>query len=389
MPATLTLAGRFGPETLETLDRLTAAFEADNPDLQVEVVDVPGTATERRQWFADSLAKRDTSLDILFVNSSWLAGLANDGALRPLEAYVESSAVDVGSFLPATGQANSPGGQLLALPWSADVGLLYYREDLLDRHGCGPPTTWAELQRCALDIRAAEDLPYGYVWQAAAYESLTCNTLEFLWSSGADLLDDRGRAIIDIPQMQVALQQMSSLIASGASPPEVTTLTEGRALAAFQDGKAVFMRNGSYAWSRLEGQDTPVRGLVGVAPLPASCLGGQGMALSAYSLHPEGAFRLMAFLTSLESQVRLALDAGQVPALEIAYQDARLLAAEPFFGDVYTALSTARHRPHSPAYPTLSETIYSEVHRMLVGDQDEAATASAIQRRLETALGQP
>jgi multiple sugar transport system substrate-binding protein len=389
MPATLTLAGRFGSESLATLDRLTANFEAGNPDFRVEVVDVPGNAAERRQWFADSLGRRDASLDIFLVDSTWLAGLAIEGALVPLGDYVESSPVDASAFLPSTIQANSPGGQLLALPWSTDAGLLYYRKDLLDRHGYDPPTTWSELQRYAVEIRAKEELPYGYLWQGAAYESLTCNTLEFLWSSGADVIDDHGRVIIDSPQTQIALQQMSSLIASGASPAEVTTFTEGHALAAFQQGNAVFMRNGSYAWARLNGHDSLVRGLVGVAPLPASCLGVQGLALSAHSLNPEGAFRLMAFLTGLESQVQFALDAGQPPVLDLAYQAARLLAAEPFSEDLYASVSSARHRPHSVAYPALSEVIYGEVHKMLAGEQDAATTATAIQHRLETAPEQP
>jgi multiple sugar transport system substrate-binding protein len=92
----------------------------------------------------------------------------------------------------------------------------------------------------------------------------------------------------------------------------------------------------------------------------------------------------MAFLVSPAQQTQLALQTGQLPALDTVYQDAQVLAEKPDLGDLRDALSTARPRPTSPAYAQMSEAIFTEVNAMLLGTQDVATTAASIQSRLET-----
>jgi ABC-type glycerol-3-phosphate transport system substrate-binding protein len=383
LPITIAIAGRFTELELAVLDDQINAFEAGNPDLKVEIVELAGRADQRREKIADLLGQGDSSIDLYIVDSTWLAGYVAPDQLSPLDELISTQGVVLEEFFPVTLEANTLNGQLYALPWTADAGLLYYRQDLLDLYGYAVPTTWVELQRIALDIKGKEDLPYGYVWQGSAYESLTCNTLEFLWAYGGDVSDDQGEISFDSPQSRTALRQMRDLIASGASPGEVTTYDEGQTLTAFQNGEAIFMHNWSYAWARLNDGDSAVRGLVGVAHLPVPCQFEQSLALSAHSQHPAEALRLMAFLVEHEQQAGLAEGMGTPPALEAVYHDADLLRSDPFWENLHAALMASRPRPQSEVYPTLSEAIYTEVHRMLTGDQDVDTTAAHIQRRIE------
>jgi maltose-binding protein MalE len=94
----------------------------------------------------------------------------------------------------------------------------------------------------------------------------------------------------------------------------------------------------------------------------------------------------MAFLVDQQQQLQHARQGGQPPALETVYHDPELLAEKPIFKDLHAAFSSTRIRPQSPAYRALSEAIYTEVHRMLQGEQDAAPTATTIQRQLETIL---
>ena len=82
------------------------------------------------------------------------------------------------------------GGKVLAIPRHAYVGVLLYRTDLLRRYGYRePPKTWDELEMMATRIQAGERARgekdfWGYLWQGAIDEDLTCNGLEWQISEG-------------------------------------------------------------------------------------------------------------------------------------------------------------------------------------------------------------
>ena len=285
LPVTIAITGRFDDQTLGVLDKQIARFEEQNPDIRVAVLGAPRKEARRHQDYVDSLSAGDTSRDIYVLEAVELAELDASGWLIPLDAYVEKYEIKLGDFLPATIQANTVSGHLAALPWLADGGLLYYRQDLLEQYGKQVPATWNDLRQVALEIKAEESLPSGFVWQGAPYESLTCNALELIWAHGGKVLDEQGQAVFDSPETHAALQEMLDFVTQGASPPEVATYNETSSLSAFGGGEAVFVRNWTYAWDRLNQTDSPVAGRVGLAPLPVSCLGGLSLALSSHSLH--------------------------------------------------------------------------------------------------------
>jgi trehalose/maltose transport system substrate-binding protein len=390
LPVVVAIAGQFEGDLLAVLDRQVASFEAANPGIRIELVQAPRITTERHNRFAADLQAGNTSVDIFVLDYPWLTEFAAPGWLIPLDPYVELSGLDRATFLPAAVKASTIQGQLIALPWTTDGGVLYYRRDLLDKYDYAPPAAWPDLQRIALGIKATEGLPYGFVWQGAPYEGLTCNTLEFVWAFGGDVLEDTGQVVFDSSQTQIALQQMVDLLATDASPTQVLAFQENESLSAFRDGEAIFMRNWFYAWDRLNQVGSAVAGKVGIAPLPASCLGGQALGLSSSSLHKPEAFRFMAFLAGYDQQVQAALLAERPPALLAAFQDASLFTADPAWQNLGTALAVTRPRPQAIPYAELSRAIYTEVHQMLLGRRDlaltPAATAASVQSYIKFVL---
>ena len=89
----------------------------------------------------------------------------------------------------------------MAIPHHAYVGVLLYRTDLLHQYGYrAPPKTWDELEAMAARIQAGERARgeakfWGFVWQGAAGEDLTCAGLEWQLAAGA------GRIIEDDTSM--------------------------------------------------------------------------------------------------------------------------------------------------------------------------------------------
>jgi ABC-type glycerol-3-phosphate transport system substrate-binding protein len=304
----------------------------------------------------------------------------------PLDDYAQSHGIDTHSFVPAAILASTFDGNLLALPWTAHTGLLYFRQDLLEERGQQPPESWPDLQRDVLDILTGNDLLHGYVWQGAAYGSLTANTLEIACAFGAEVIDEHGTAVFDSNEMKAALGQMVSLVASGASPETVSEFSEQDTSEAFLSGDAVMMRNWYSDRSSLNRPGSSVAGKANTAPLPSSVLYGQGLALSAFSPHPDQAFRLMAFLSDQDQQVQRARETGQAPTLNAVYEDAELLSAQPVMQSLYLAFAGACLPPRTEHYDQVSEAIYLEVNRLLLGEQNVEETTANVQRRLDTIL---
>ncbi|MFQ5775532.1 MAG: ABC transporter substrate-binding protein [Kiloniellaceae bacterium] len=360
----------------------------------VELVQSPSLATNRLGLFQQLLAARSPDIDVFQLDVIWPGILGRH--FVDLRDYIDARTI--AAHFPLLIENNTVGGELKAIPWFTDVGLLYYRKDLLQAYGFAVPRTWAELAAAARAIVAGErdagnERIVGFVFQGKAYEGLTCNALEWIDSfGGGRIVDEAGRIALDNPRAVAALETAASWIGDIA-PRGVLGYAEEEARGVFQSGRAVFMRNWPYAWALANGPDSPVRGRVGVAPLPrggaagkpSGTLGGQSLGVSRYSRHPEVAADLVRYLTRAEEQARRAVKAGLNPTIPALYEDADVLAAQPLLHEMAGSLEVAVARPSRIAgekYNQLSSIFWNAVHDTLSGRGDAARNLAAAERRL-------
>lgn len=381
-PGTVTIVFKHGkfsgnPRAFEALLR---EFERRHPGLLVREEVLPASTDQQHQFYAVNLEGRSVSFDLLAVDVIWVQEFARAGWIADVDHLLPP--VARGDSFPEAVRAATHGGRLHAIPWYMDAGLLYYRRDLLERYGFAPPRTWPDLVRIARTILDGERDPAlkGFVWQGKQYEGLVCVAHEFVWGRGADLLNDETQGA----EQSVAF--MRRLVAEEAvSPPSVATADEEAARHLFGAGRAIFMRNWSYAWTLLQQEGSPVKGRVGLSPLPSfpgyesvSVLGGWLLAVPRRASHAREAEALIEFLTSPEIQRRMALDLGYKPARRNLYQDAALLESQPWLRDLFPVLLAARPRPVTPYYLMLSQALQPELSAALVGTKSpQAALASA------------
>ncbi len=374
---TVTLA-QFKQQERELEASLLREFEKRHPEIHVSLREMPTSSDIQHQQFVTWLAARDPSVDIYAIDLIWVAELAAAGWLRPLDAFWPPPARK--PFLARLIEANSYAGSVYAVPRFTESGMLYYRKDLV----AVPPRTWDELERLASALQRPGLA--GYVFQGKQYEGLSCNFLEFLWSNGGAVIDADGRVTLDRPEAIEALTTMVNLVRRGIAAPGVTTYVEHDSLREFTEGRAVFHRNWSYAWAVANFLSSPVRGRVGIAPLPAflggrssGALGGWNLALSSFSPHPEEAWKLIEYLTGHSVQRIKAVAEGRLPTRLALYRDPRVLKVNPHFAQFRDAIMHARNRPVSPMYPRISAAIQLHVSRALVGaePQDVAMTRAA------------
>jgi multiple sugar transport system substrate-binding protein len=355
-----------------------------NPGIRVELQRTPDDASQRHQLYVQWLNARVGNPDILQLDVVWTPEFAAAGWVLPLDRFGPTRS----EFFPATIIANTWAGKLYALPWFADVGLLYRRTDLVPKE----PATLRELVTGAKQAVARPGGPrFGIVWQGARYEGLITGFVEYLGAFGGRILDDSGHVVVNQPPAVRALQFMrDELYDSHIAPLDVLTWHEEEARFAFQNGTSVFMRNWPYAVGAMSDKtQSRVVGKFAVSPIPPSgdpgghstaALGGAQLAINAYSESPAAAYKLIAYLTAPEQMLERAKAVGQYPTRASLYSDPRLRAAIAIPPeDARRAIESATPRPVTPIYTELSEILQIELHRALVrqAEPQEALNSAA------------
>jgi trehalose/maltose transport system substrate-binding protein len=360
----------------------------------VKIVSTPNSTTERLALYQQLLASGADDIDVFQIDVIWPGILGNH--FIDLAAY--SDGAEKAHFAPIV-ENNTVGGQLVAMPWYTDAGLLYYRKDLLEKHGKPVPTTWQEMTETARTIQAAEraegkDTLWGFVFQGKAYEGLTCDALEWVDSfGGGTIVDADGEITINNPKAIAAFELAGSWVGD-ITPDGVLNYAEEEARGVFQSGNAVFMRNWPYAWGLGNSADSPVKGKIGVTALPkggpdgknTGTLGGWQLSVSKYSANPEIAADLVMYLTSEAEQKRRAIEGTYNPTIASLYEDADVLAAAPFFGDLYETFTNAVARPSRVTgtnYNRVSNAFWNASHDVLSGKTDAATAMADLERELK------
>ncbi|MFN8591535.1 MAG: ABC transporter substrate-binding protein [Thermomicrobiales bacterium] len=357
---------------------------------KVSRVSGPESATERLAQYQQLLGAQASDVDAMMIDVIW-PGILATHALDLSGAIGWQGA----KYFERIVTNNTVNGALVGIPWFTDAGILYYRTDLLEKHGFdGPPETWTELEEMATSIQEAEraDNPdfYGFVWQGAAYEGLTCDALEWQYSNGGGVIVETDLSVsVNNPQAIAAFERARGWVGT-ISPQGVTTYREEDARGVWQAGNAAFMRNWPYAYALGAAADSVIKDKFDVTQVPmgdgdgaqhADCLGGWQMMVSKYSKAPEAATAFAQYLTSKELQKSFAIEASRLPTIVELYDDADVLEVNPFFArlkDVFLGGAVARPSTQtSDLYNEVSTAYFTAVNEILTGQAADAAARVA------------
>jgi len=307
-------------------------------------------------------------------------------------------ATELSLQFPALAASYTVDNKLVAMAYRPDIGLLYYRTDLLRQYGYRePPRTWDELERMAARIQAGERAKgkkqfWGFVWQGAADEVLTCDALEWQAAEGGGRIIEEDQAIsVNNPEAIRAWQRAARWVGS-ISPPGVVGYREWDSLNVWVAGDAAFMRNWPSAYADSQAAGSPVRNKFDVALLPGGkagrlgTLGGWGLAISRFSAHPREALELVRYLTRRDVQVKRSRVLSQPPTLPELYNLPEVLELNPRFGLLSQAFRTGIVlRPSNVTgkkYQEVTDAYIEAVHSVLTGEKSAPKAAAALQNEL-------
>jgi trehalose/maltose transport system substrate-binding protein len=390
------VAGSVGND-LAVMEELFTPWEEQTGNT-VTIVPMPSSTTDQFAQYRLWLAAGNADVDVYQTDVIWAPQLA-DSFLDLTEAAKDV----IPEHFPSIIESQTVDGKLVAMPFFTDAPALYYRKDLLDKHGAAVPETWEELTATAQAVMDAEraegaaDL-WGYVWQGAAYEGLTCNALEWIKSNGGGQIIEPDGEITVFNDNAVAALEMAKGWVGTISPPGVLSYMEEESRGVWQTGNAVFMRNWPYAYGLGNGDDSPIKGKFDVAPLPsgggdntsAATLGGWNIAVSKFSPNPEAAISLALYMGSAEYQKEFAIRTAHLPTIEALYDDADIAAAQPLVPRWKDIFLNAVPRPSAPtkvAYNEVSSKFWTAVHETLSGNGSAAENLEILQIDLEEMKG--
>jgi trehalose/maltose transport system substrate-binding protein len=398
-PVTLTLLdqGEMTRDFLDKQDELIAQFTKET-GIRVKILPAPETSLEQLAFWQKLLSGGSKSPDVYGVDIIWPPAL--DEYLMDLKPYLEQ---DTSAHFPMLVANYTVNGKLVALPYHANTGALFYRTDLLQEYGYRePPKTWSELERMATKIQAGERAAgktnfWGFVWQGVAAEALTCNALEWQVSEGGgSIIEEDGTISVNNPRAIRSWERAAHWVGT-ISPPGVLAYGEPDAYNLWLSGDAAFMRNWAPAFRRSQALGSPIRAKFDLTLLPgdnngrAGTIGGSGLGVSRFSGHPRESIALIRFLCRRDIEMKWSREFSEPPTLVELYDAPEILEANPYLARLRPSFEKdSVMRPAKIAgrkYPEVSTAYFRAVHSVLTKEKSAATAAKELEEDLARITG--
>jgi trehalose/maltose transport system substrate-binding protein len=397
-PVTLTLLEEWTNKSFSEARQQELQQFTRETGIRVSLLPSPDSARQRLVLWRELLGTGASGPDVYGIDVIW-PGMLSEYFLD-LKPYFAN---EVSLQFPAMAASYVVDNKLVAMAYRADVGLLYYRTDLLRKYGYrDPPKTWDELEIMAARIQAGERAKgkkqfWGFVWQGAADEGLTCDALEWQAAEGGGRIIEQDKTIsVNNPQAIRAWQRAARWVGS-ISPPSVVGYREWDSLNVWIAGDAAFMRHWPSAYFDSQAAGSAIRNKFDTALLPGGregrvgTLGGWGLAVSKFSPHPREALELVRYLTRRDVQVRRSRVLSLPPTLSELYNLPELREPNPRFDILNQAFRTGMVlRPSNVTgkkYQEVTDAYIQAVHSVLTGQKSAPEAAAALENELVRTTG--
>ena len=293
----------------ETLAKMVVAFEAEHPNIKVEVetIGYDDYFTQMQTRVAGG-----TAPDCYELNIENFAAYANKGQLA------EISGVDVSGLNDTALNAFNVGGVQYGLPESFSNVVLIYNKDLFDQAGVAYPTddwTQDDLQAAAEAIRALGDDIYG-IWQPITYNEFFKVVAQY---GGALLNEDKTAFTINSPENLKAAQTLVDRVLVSNVQPNAAQQGGMGDWDMFMSGRLGMIPTGIWAFQTFtDGCDFDWDIVVEPGSTQkATHFFSNCVVMNPETKHPEEVAQWLAWLTASTTSADIRLEAGwDLPALK-------------------------------------------------------------------------
>ena len=219
----------YSSKTGPYFEEVAAAFEAANPDIEINIEVVP--------W--DTLLQRLTTdiaggvaPDISIIGTRWLLDFAEQGIAEPIDGYLTPEFKE--TFIDTFMAPSVIDGKIMGLPVAASARAMMINMDLFEQAGAEPPETWDQLYEAAQKISGLPDT-YGLGMQGKEIET-DAYFYYGMWTHGGGILNEDGSSGLASDAAIEAATLYKKMIDEGLTQPSPTNYNREEVFNLFKQG---------------------------------------------------------------------------------------------------------------------------------------------------------
>ena len=322
--------------------------------------------------------------DLVWVHETWLKDYVSKGFLLPLNDYVKEHNTDLSIYSQAMIDSNTIDGNFYAFPTFAQTYLITYNQEWFDKENQKIPTTLEELVEVAKYFKAqGTGIAIPALQGGAAVDVFS----SLLYAYGGDYFDESGKVDMTSEPMEKAFALWKELCDNSMTGS--LTWHNDQVSQAIREEKAPFgITIIGLAYMDIDPEQSLIADKVGYAPIPgdkgeAGVVTYWSWAVAKNSKHPEAAYELAAWLTSLEVEREQALMNGQITAVTALAEDEEVVDSIPVLPVANAVLATAKPQPSTGDSSEILEALQVTLSEIGATNADPVQAAKALQKSLE------
>ena len=355
--------------------------------------------------------------DIISIPYQFLGQLVENGYLQPLDPFLNRKDLNLEDFDKSdliSGMVSASGewkGVSYGIPSNSCIMIMFYRKDIFENpeekaafkakygYELKVPVNWIQYRDLAEfftrkpgDNLMGETLKHSFYGTSIAgkrHDAMTCEWLNYAWSFGGGIFDEKGNLVINNPKNVEALTYFKDLVEF--CPPGVSNNTWDELTTQMQQGiVAMEIQWNDCAPSIEDPETSKVVGKVGYAlipkrEVPVAHFGAWTYFIPVDAPNAEAAWLFLQWVNTYKVQKAIALEGG-FPCLTSVFNDPELSEKLPYWKASLDAYEISSTRPRLPEWNIMNNEMMLELSMVISGEQTSAQALSNLQKKYNDIL---
>lgn len=376
---------QLSPEFDDYFNQLIANFEAENPTIAVNWLDVPWADMEKKIVAA---VAANSAPDVVNLNPNFASQLATKDAWLTLDDKL--SAETQAAYIPGIWQATQLNGAHFGFPWYLTTRVTLYNTDILQAAGVSkPPTTFEELATVAKQVK---DKTGKYAFFISFVPDDAADVLQSFVQMGVPLVDESGQAAFNTPAGKKVFQYWTDLYQQELLPQEVLTQGHAQAIQLYESGQTAMLASGAEKLDSIAQNAPSISEVTKTAPQITGSTGkinvaAMDLVIPKSTDAPEAALAFATYVTNDANQLEFAKAANVLPSTVKAAEDSYFSEVPDEASPVETARAVSASQlgdaevliPAMEDVKELQKIVYDNLQASMLGEKtvDQAVADAA------------